>query len=76
MQRFPLLAILDFLVGGMTLGLPVFFLYLDWGASPRLKWIGEGDPAPLWGRMVVLVGVGLAVLIALAAPVAGFIPTH
>jgi hypothetical protein len=68
--------ILEFLVGGLTLGLPAWFAYLDRGSFPRLKWIGEGDPPPPWGRMVVVVGVGLAVLIALAAPLSGFDPVH
>ncbi len=71
-----MLLILEFLVGGLTLGLPVWFAFLDRGVFPRLKWIGEGDSPPLWGRTVVVVGVGLAVLIALAAPLSGFDPAH
>ena len=67
---------LEILIGGLTLGLPLWFAFLDQGVFPKLKWVGEGDPPPLWGRSVVFVGVMLAVLIALAAPIAGFHPTH
>ena len=76
MQQLPVLIILRILIGGLTLGLPIWFAFLDREASPRLKWIGEGDPTPLWGKMVVFVGVFLVVLVALAAPVSGFDPTH
>lgn len=58
--------LLETLVGSLTLGLPLWFAYLDQKALPRLTWVGEGDPPPRWGRLVVLVGVALAVLIALA----------
>jgi len=67
---------LEFLVVGLTLGLPLWFAFLDRRALPRLRWIGDGDSPPLWGRLVVVIGMGLAVLIALAAPISGFHPTH
>ena len=69
-------AILELFVGGLTVGLPIWFAFLDRKAFPALKWVGEGNPAPLWGRMVVVVGVALTVLIALAAPFSGFETTH
>ena len=68
--------LLEILVGAFTLGLPLWFASLDQKFLPGLRWIDEGDPLPLWGRMVVVVGLGLAVLIALAAPFAGFHPSH
>ncbi len=71
-----MLITLEILVGGLTLGLPIWFAFLDREASPRLKWIGEGDPTPLWGKMVVFVGVLLVVLLALSVPASGFDPTH
>jgi hypothetical protein len=68
--------ILELLVGGLTLGLPLWFAFLDRGVFPRLKWVEEGEGPPAWGRMVVWVGAGLAVLIALSSPISGFHPTH
>ena len=68
--------LLEIVVGGLTLGLPLWFAYLDRGVFPKLKWVWEGKGTPAWGHAVVFVGVGLAVLIALAAPVAGFHPEH
>jgi hypothetical protein len=64
------------LVGGLTVGLPIWFAFLDRKVFPRLRWIEEGAAPPLWGRLVVVVGVGLAVMVALAAPLSGFHPTH
>ena len=66
--------ILEIIVGALTLGLPLWFAYLDRGVFPRLKWVKKGEGPPRWGRMVVLVGIGLVVLIALAAPIASFHP--
>ena len=68
--------ILRILVGGLTLGLPVWFAFLDREALPRLKWIEDGAPTPLWGKMVVFVGVFLVVLLALSVPASDFDPTH
>jgi hypothetical protein len=68
--------LLKILVGALTLGLPLLFAFLDTRAFPNLRWIGEGHPSPAWGRSVVLVGIVLAVLIALAEPMAGFHPEH
>ena len=67
---------LEILVGILVLGLPLWFASLDRAAFPNLRWIEGSDPPPLWGKMVVVVGVALAVLIALAAPFAGFEATH
>ncbi|MGD2120411.1 MAG: hypothetical protein PVJ76_01645 [Gemmatimonadota bacterium] len=67
---------IEILVGGLTLGLPLWFAFLDQQALPRLRWIEEGEAPPLWGRMVVLIGVALAALIAFGAPISGFHPTH
>ena len=64
------------LVGSLTLGLPVWFFFLDQRFFPRLKWVGEGHPPPLWGKMVVVVGITIGILVALAAPFSGFHPTH
>jgi len=64
------------LIGALALGLPLWFAYLDRGAFPQLLWVRPGDPTPGWGRAVVFVGVALAVLAALAAPIAGFHPEH
>jgi hypothetical protein len=69
-------SVLGILVGGLTVGLPLWFAFLDQKALPQLRWIEEGDPPPLWGRMVVVVGVGLAILVALAEPFSGFHPPH
>lgn len=66
--------ILEFVVGGLTLGLPGWFAYLDRRVFPRLRWVREDGSTPTWGHFVVAVGVGLAVLIALAAPLTGFQP--
>lgn len=71
-----MLRLLEILVGTLTLGLPVWFAYLDRGAFPKLLWIQDGDPPPIWGRLVVLVGVGLGVLIALAAPFSEIDSSH
>ena len=71
-----LTSLLEIVVGGLTLGLPAFFAYLDGRAFPRLRWISEGEGPPTWGRLVVWIGAGLAILIALASPIAGFHPTH
>jgi hypothetical protein len=68
--------VLEILVGGFTLGLPIWFVFLDRRVRPRVKRVGEGDSPPLWGRMVIVVGAGLAVLIALAAPLSDFNPGH
>lgn len=68
--------LLQVLVGLLTLGLPLWFAYLDRRAFPRLRWIGEGESIPLWGRLVVVVGVGLAILVAVSAPISGVQPTH
>jgi hypothetical protein len=68
--------LLEVIVGALTLGLPLLFALLDTRAFPNLRWIGAGDPPPAWGRSVVLVGIAVAVLIALAAPIAGFHPEH
>ena len=68
--------LLKFLVGGLTLGLPFWFAFLDRGVFPRLKWVGEGDPPPIWGNWVVVVGILLVVLVALSSPVSGFDPSH
>jgi len=68
--------LLDFLVGGLTLGLPLWFAFLDQRVFPRLKWTGEGDPVPPWGHLVVVVGVLLVIFVALSAPVSGFEPNH
>lgn len=67
---------LKILLGTFTLGLPVWFAVLDRKAAPRLKWSREGGGIPTWGHMVVVVGVVLAVLVALAEPMAGFHPSH
>ena len=67
---------LEILLGTLTVGLPVWFAFLDRKAAPRLKWSPEGKGIPTWGHMVVVVGVVLAVLVALAAPIAGFHPSH
>ena len=69
-------ATVEVIVGALTLGLPLWFAFLDRRAFPDLRWIGEGDGPPAWGRMVVWIGAALAVLIALAAPIAEFHPTH
>ena len=69
-------ALLNFLVGGLTLGLPLWFAFLDRRAFPRLRWMDEGEPTPTWGHWVVLVGVVLAVLVAFAAPLSEFHATH
>jgi hypothetical protein len=84
--------LLEIVVGALTLGLPLWFAYLDRKAFPRLKWVKEGTGkgkgkgkgrekekgkergTPRWGHAVVFVGVALAVLIALAAPISGFHP--
>jgi hypothetical protein len=67
---------LEIIVGALTLGLPLWFAFLDRRAFPRLKWIEGGEGPPTWGRLVVWVGALLAILIAIAAPVVGFHPTH
>lgn len=67
---------LEVLIGGLALGLPVWFAFLDRGVFPRAKWVGEGEPAPLWARMVVVVGVVLVFLVALSSPISGFDQTH
>jgi hypothetical protein len=63
-------------VGLFTLGLPILFAVLDRMNFPGLKWVQEGDPTPIWGHLVVVVGVALAVLVALAAPISGFQSAH
>jgi len=63
-------------LGAFTLGLPMFFGLLDQRDFPRMRWIEDDEPTPWWGHMVVVVGVILAVLVALAAPISGFHPTH
>jgi len=68
--------ILGVMVGAFTLGLPMLFFFLDQRSRPNLLWIREGEPPPLWGHMIVVVGVALAVLVALASPIAGFSATH
>ncbi|MBT8398039.1 MAG: hypothetical protein HKO65_04430 [Gemmatimonadetes bacterium] len=68
--------ILEVMVGAFTLGLPALFFLLDQHARPNLRWIKADQSPPFWGQMVVVVGIGLAVLVALAAPFAGFVPTH
>lgn len=68
--------LLEILVGVFTLGLPVWFAFLDRHTFPGLRWVQGDEPPPLWGRMVVVVGVALGVLIALAAPFAGFETAH
>lgn len=69
-------AFLNVLLGALTLGLPLWFSYLDTGVFPSLKWVRPGEAPPLWGRMVVFIGVGLAILVAIAAPIAGFHAEH
>ena len=68
--------LLEIVVGTLTLGLPLWFLLLDQGVFPKLKWVEDGEPPPFWGSMVVVVGVALAILIALASPFTGFHPSH
>lgn len=68
--------ILTLVVGIFTLGLPVWFAFLDRRAGLKLKWVASGEAPPLWGRLVVLVGIGLALLIAVAAPISGFDASH
>jgi hypothetical protein len=68
--------LLSALIGGLTLGLPLWFAFLDRQAFPRLRWMDEGEPTPTWGHWVVVVGVFLAVLVALAAPLSEFQPPH
>ena len=68
--------ILEILVGVFTLGLPVLFVLLDQKARPNLLWIGTGDPPPLWGHSIVVIGVALAILVALAEPMTGVDPHH
>ena len=69
---------LEIIVGTLTLGLPLWFAYLDQGVFPVLKWnrVGKERRTPRWGHAVVFVGVVLAVLIALAAPISTFQPLH
>ena len=67
---------LEFLIGFLTLGLPLWFAFLDQRAFPGMRWVAEGRGTPVWGNSVVVVGVVLAVLIALAAPISGFHPSH
>ena len=71
-----LTAIVAALVGAFSLGLPIWFAFLDQKALPGLLWMGEGEPTPLWGHLVVVVGLLLAVLVAVAAPFSGFEATH
>ena len=68
--------LLEILLGTFTLGLPLWFAFLDQKVLPKLRWVDEGAPPPVWGRMVVVVGIGLVVLVALAAPFSDFHPTH
>ena len=67
---------MDLVLGVATFGLPLWFALLDRGAFPRLRWIREGEATPIWGHMVVVVGITLAVMVALAAPFSQFHPTH
>jgi len=71
-----LVILLEFLVGGLTLGLPIWFAYLDQRVFPQLKWMREGEPTPKWGHLVVAVGVLLVILVALSSPTMGFDPSH
>ncbi len=71
-----LISLLNIIVVVLTLGLPFWFAYLDRGVFPRLKWVRPSDSPPAWGQAVVFVGIGLAILIALAAPIAGFHSSH
>lgn len=71
-----MVVILKLLVGASTLGLPIWFAILDRKAFPRLKWIGEGEPIPRWGHTIVIVGILLAVLIAVVSPISGPDPGH
>ena len=68
--------ILTVLIGVFTLSLPAWFAYLDRKAFPRLRWVEEGEGPPLWGKLVVVVGVGLVILIAYVAPWADFESLH
>ena len=69
-------SLLQVLLGALTLGLPLWFHLQDRRVFPRLRWIREGEGPPAWGRAVVFVGVAVVILIALAAPIAGFHPEH
>jgi hypothetical protein len=68
--------LVEILVGGLTLAIPFWFAFLDRLKFPELRWTGNTGRTPFWGHLVLVVGVGLAVLIALAAPLSGFHPTH
>jgi len=63
-------------LGVFTLGLPLWFFLQDRKVFPRLKWGEEGGTTPFWGHLVVVVGLALAVLVALSAPLSAFHSSH